>query len=46
MSSLLRQRSISVQNVTTMQKYGKNRQMSSGMRARRKKLQKNQQLVN
>ena len=32
--------------VEKMQKYGKNRQMSSGMRARRKKLQKNQQLVN
>ena len=44
--SLRKQRSISVQNVITMQRYGRNRPMSSGVRARQKKLQKNQQLVN
>ena len=44
--SLRKQRSISVQNVITMQRYGRNRPMNSGVRARQKKLQKNQQLVN
>ena len=42
-----KQRSISVQSVITMQRYGRNRPMSSGVRVKRKKLQKiNNLLIN